>query len=313
MTSVAPGNSGPVVVVGGANMDISAKADSLMTPGDSTPGTIQYAPGGVGRNIAENLARLGVGAKLVSVVGDDAFGDQILARTADAGVDISAVQKISGGRTATYLAMLQPFGEVAMAVNDMAILERLAPDTCSLDLVPSDEGRWLLLDCNLPQATLIHLLNLNFKVVVDGVSVAKCQRVASSLDRVHVLKLNHMEAAALSGMPVDTEMQCVAAAQHFLNAGVTHVVISFGAAGLAWGQRGDVPVFRHSRPVSVVSSTGAGDALLSGIVASLVRGALMKDAVDYGVACAELTLSSTFANFPDLTHGRVQQQMGQTV
>jgi len=60
----------------------------------------------------------------------------------------------------------------------------------------------------------------------------------------------------------------------------------------------------------VISSTGAGDALLAGVVAELLRGAGMKDAVDYGVACAEITLSSTFANSPELTHAAVRQQMG---
>jgi len=310
MTSAAPDVLCPVTVVGGANMDISAKAGSLMRAGDSTPGAIHYSPGGVGRNIAENLARLGIAVDLLSVVGDDAFGKQLLASTAEAGVGVSSVVTVPGQRTATYLAMHQPDGEVAMAVNDMGILESLTPAECARSKVLENTGAWLLLDCNLPEATIAHLLRLGRKVAVDGVSVAKCRRIAGALSSIHLLKLNHMEATALSGITVGTLEQCIAAVQHFLDSGVERVLISFGASGSAWGQRGDRPVFRPSRRVPVLSSTGAGDALLSGVVASLVRGSPMKDAVDYGVACAELTLSSTFANSPELTHAAVRQQMG---
>ncbi len=291
-------------------MDISAKAGSFMTAGDSTPGAIHYSPGGVGRNMAENLARLGVPVELLSVVGDDAFGKQILFSTAGVGVGVSSVVTVPGQRTATYLAMHQPDGEVAMAVNDMGILEKLTPEECARASALQDMAAWLLLDCNLPQQTLAYLLALGRKVAVDGVSVAKCRRVAGLLSCIHMLKLNHMEAAALSGLTVGTPEQCTAAVQHFLDAGVERVVISFGGSGLAWGQQGAVPVFRPSRHIPVVSSTGAGDALLAGVVASFVRGAAMNDAVDYGVACAELTLSSTFANSPELTHAAVRQQMG---
>ncbi len=281
-----------------------------MRAGDSTPGAIHYSPGGVGRNIAENLARLGIAVDLLSVVGDDAFGKQLLASTAEAGVGVSSVVTVPGQCTATYLAMHQPDGEVAMAVNDMGILESLTPAECARSKVLENTGAWLLLDCNLPEATIAYLLRLGRKVAVDGVSVAKCRRIAGALSSIHLLKLNHLEAAALSGLPVDTSEQCIAAVQYFLDSGVELVLISFGASGSAWGQRGDGPVFRPSRRVPVLSSTGAGDALLSGVVASLVSGSPMKVAVDYGVACAELTLSSTFANSPELTHAAVRQQMG---
>ena len=301
-----------VTVVGGANMDISAKARSAMTAGDSTPGSIHYSAGGVGRNIAENLARLGVAVDLLSVVGDDAFGSQLARNTARAGVGVASLLTLPGERTATYLAMHQPDGEVAMAVNDMGILERLTPALCEQAPALGAASAWLLLDCNLPEPTLGYLLGLGRTVVVDGVSVAKCMRIAGSLARIHLLKLNHLEAAALSGLPLHTPAQCEAAVQYFLDQGVAKVIISRGAAGLAWGERGAAPRFRASRRVPVVSSTGAGDALLAGVVASVWRGGRMQDAIDYGVACAEITLSSTFANSPELTDAAVRQHMSAT-
>lgn len=312
MHLASPDAAVSVTVVGGANMDISAKASGALTAGDSTPGSIHYSAGGVGRNIAENLARLGVAVNLLSVVGDDAFGRQLLVDTARAGVGVTSVVTVPGQRTATYLSMHQPDGEVAMAVNDMGILDSLTADVCRQSPALAGGDGWLLLDCNLPVVTLAHLLALGRKVAVDGVSVAKCRRITGVLSRIELLKLNHLEASALSGLPLESMAQCVAAVQHFLDLGVAKVLISHGAAGLAWGQQGVAPRFRRSRPVVVVSSTGAGDALLAGVLAGLLKGHALEDAVNYGVACAEITLSSTFANSPELTDAAVRHHLSAT-
>ncbi|MDP2775936.1 MAG: PfkB family carbohydrate kinase, partial [Nocardioides sp.] len=76
-----------VVVVGGANVDLKARTTAAVVAGTSNPGTVATSPGGVGRNIAENLARLGTSTVLVAAVGSDQFGDGLLDVTADAGVD----------------------------------------------------------------------------------------------------------------------------------------------------------------------------------------------------------------------------------
>ncbi|WP_296510749.1 carbohydrate kinase family protein [Rhodoferax sp.] len=309
MTSDSPAVLFPVTVVGGTNMDISATAHSAVTAGDSTPGAIRYSPGGVGRNIAENLARLGVGVQLVTVVGDDAFGQQLTAMTAATGVGVDAMMTAQGQRTATYLSMHQPDGEVAMAVNDMEILETLTPEWCARVPVLQEPQPWLLVDCNVPQATLSHLLGLGRTTVVDGVSVAKCRRLTGLLPGIYLLKLNHLEAAALSGLVIASLEDCAAAVEYFLASGVQQVMVSFGASGLAWGQAGAGAKFRRARKVPVLNSTGAGDALLAGVVAALQKDPAFDSAIEYGVACAEITLSSTFANSPDLTDSTVRHHM----
>ena len=64
----------PITVIGGANIDISAKYNSAVTAtGDSNQGQIFTSAGGVARNIAENLARLGSAVQLITGLGDDGF------------------------------------------------------------------------------------------------------------------------------------------------------------------------------------------------------------------------------------------------
>ena len=83
---------GPVVVVGGINADLKARTSAPLVPGTSNPGTATLTPGGVGRNVAENLTRLGTPAALVGVVGEDTIGTLVLEATAEAGVDVAAVR-----------------------------------------------------------------------------------------------------------------------------------------------------------------------------------------------------------------------------
>jgi pseudouridine kinase len=290
-------------------MDVGARTARPMLAGDSTPGHIHHAPGGVGRNIAENLARLGVEVQLATLVGDDAFGTQLLASTSAAGVDMSLTQRVAGLRTATYLSLHGPDGDMALAVNDMAILEQLTPIWCEAHLPVSTPPSVQLLDCNLPEATLAYVLARDVTSVVDTVSVAKCERLRPLMTRVDLLKCNRLEAQALTQCPTDTVAQALEAAQALVRLGVQRSVVTLGADGVCWCDEDGRSHFRAARGVPVVSTTGAGDALLAGVVAALQRGHSLAQAVAYGMVCAEITLSSTFANAPELRHATVLQNL----
>ena len=80
-----------ILVIGAASVDVKGRAQKALQSGTSVPGEVTVSFGGVGRNVAENLARLGQPTILLSAVGRDPFGAQILERTATAGVDVSRV------------------------------------------------------------------------------------------------------------------------------------------------------------------------------------------------------------------------------
>lgn len=291
-----------VAVVGGANMDVVARTDVLPLAGDSTPGRIHCSPGGVARNMAENLARLGHLTHLISAVGDDVFGANLLAATAAAGVDTSAFKVLPGHRSATYLSVHGLDGDMNLAINDMALLEAVTPDFLRGHEALLRGAAGLVLDCNLPAPTLAWLLSQPWgnPVFVDGVSVLKCQRVAGWLACIHTLKLNRLEAQALSGMPVHSPVEAGRAAAALHRLGVRNVVVSLGEMGVSWCDEGGEVGFRPAGPVTVVNTSGAGDALLAGLVHAQLAGMPLRQALPFGMACAELTLSSTFANNPAL-------------
>jgi len=98
-----------VTVFGAANTDLVGFPETGLVFSDSNKGRIKMLPGGVGRNIAENLSRLGQNVSLVSVLGDDVFKDFLLRQAAEARIDMSEAVVLEGQSSAPYFP---PFSTV---------------------------------------------------------------------------------------------------------------------------------------------------------------------------------------------------------
>lgn len=120
-----------VVVVGGVNIDFRARTNAAHIPATSNPGRLNAAPGGVGRNIAENLARLGTQVTLLGAVGNDPFADFVTTVTADVGVDVSHLSRWTGP-TGSYLAVLDDAGDLVTGVADMEATDAITPGALDL-------------------------------------------------------------------------------------------------------------------------------------------------------------------------------------
>ena len=116
-----------IAVVGGVNIDIGGRSDAPLVAGDSNPGRIRSSLGGVGRNIAHNLALLGAKVKLITALGADDGAKRIEASCADLGIDLTDSLYVPDGATSTYLFLADSNGDMALAMNDMAIYEHLTP------------------------------------------------------------------------------------------------------------------------------------------------------------------------------------------
>ena len=301
--------AGAVLVVGAANMDITGSTRNPLTPGDSIPGHIRSAPGGVARNVAENLARLGTPVQLLAAVGDDAFGNSLLASTSKAGVGVSGCWVLPGLSTSTYMSVHGPDGDMAIAINDLDIVENLTPQRLAGRQKLLQAARALMLDCNLSGAALQYLFEnaAGRPVFVDAVSAFKCRRVLPWLAGIHTLKVNQLEARALSGIAHNGE-EANAGMVAWLHAqGVFRVVLSLGERGVYWSERGGAHGLQKPPPVQVVNVTGAGDALMAGLLHQTVCGAPLQQAVRFASACAALTLLVPGANHPGLSDAAVHQ------
>jgi pseudouridine kinase len=237
------------------------------------------------------------------LVGDDAFGQTVKALTQRSGVDVSAVLCVKGCRTSTYLSLHGPDGDMEVAVNDMGILEQLGPDMLAQFTALISSATAVVLDTNLPVAGMEWLIQHATKMhcFVDGVSAMKCTKVLPYLTQIQTLKLNALEAQTLTGMTVSNPDEGRAAALHLHNRGVQRVVVSMGAQGVVWCDADASTGHLLSKHVAVASTSGAGDALLAGIVHGTLAGWSLPESVEFGQRCAEFTLSSPYSNHPDLS------------
>ncbi|MBL8337503.1 MAG: hypothetical protein JNM97_12060 [Rhodoferax sp.] len=309
MTAPTPPTTPRVLVLGAANMDIAASSPHRLEAGDSTPGTIRHAPGGVARNVAENLGRLGHAVALLAPVGDDLFGRSLLAGTQQAGVDVQACWVLPDAATSTYLSLHGPDGDMQVAVNDMGIVDRLTPEHLRTRATLLAQADTWMLDGNLSPALLEWLFGEagSIPVFVDPVSAFKCRRFLPWLARIHTLKLNRLEAEALWGRALDTDAAITGCA-HWLHAqGVRQVVLSLGVRG-AYGSVADgASAWAAALPVPVCNATGAGDALMAGLLHGHRRGFDLSEALGFATGCAALTVMAPQANHPGLSVQAVHQ------
>jgi sugar/nucleoside kinase (ribokinase family) len=307
--SLRTGKRGTVVCIGGANIDIKCRLFGPTVMGSSNPGTTVLAPGGVARNIAHNLALLGVDASLISVVGRDAFGAQLLAATAAAGVDTQGVLRTAGA-TGSYSAALDARGQLILGVAAMAILERLTPRRLAAQRRRLAAADLIVADSNLPIDTLDWLIDFaaarGVNLALETVSVPKggrLRRLLAAGRPLFALFCNRAEATALTGR------SDLPAAAHRLHArGVQHVGIGLGRRGMFVSdgeQQRIVPAFS----ARVVDVTGAGDAAVAGTLYGLLRGHDLATAAAYGQAAA-LTLACDQSVSPKLTARAIRARLG---
>jgi pseudouridine kinase len=250
----------------------------------------------VGRNVAENLARLGREVALVAEVGADPAGDEVLAATRAAGVDVAHVRR-GPHPTGTYAAVLDADGELVVAVADMAATEALGADEVDAvaDLVRSAE--LVVLDGNLTTPALGRALELcagaGVRAVLDPVSVPKAAALSGLLSpRTPLLAMtpNEDELGALGG-----------SAQALHDRGVELVWTRAGASGSRLSGPDGLAEIAPVPAPEVVDVTGAGDAMLAAFCHALLGGADPAGAAAYGQAAATLTVSSPHTVRPDLT------------
>jgi pseudouridine kinase len=299
--SSRPRKRAAVVCIGGANMDIKGRIAGRTVMGSSNPGTAVLSPGGVARNIAHNLALLGVGAALVSAVGRDVLGTQLLAATAAAGVDTRGVIRAADA-TGSYSATLDTRGELILGVAAMGILERLTPRRLAAQRTRLMGADLIVADSNLPTDTLDWLIGFaaahGRPLALEAVSVPKGGRLKALLaaeQPLYALFCNRAEEAALTGRTT-----LPAAARRLHERGVRNVGIGLGRRGMfvSEGERHRiVPAF----PTAIVDVTGAGDAAVAGTLYGLLRGDDLATAAGYGQAAAALTLASEQSVDPALS------------
>ncbi len=276
-----------VLCVGGATVDRIYRALHSLERDTSNPVTSEQSPGGVARNVAENLARLGVETGFVSLVGNDENGRFVLENLEALGIDVTGVARTQAHSTAEYVAVLGPDGTLALGLSDMAIFDAVTPDI----VAALGQGRpdWIFADSNLPASVLECVVawtrSRDGRLAVDGVSTAKVRRLPRDLSGIDLLFINEAEAAACVGEPVSAD----AAVDRLKGRGAGAVVVTLGTRGLVVADASGTQRL-PAWPCAVRDVTGAGDALVAATLARLLAGDTLARAARAGALAAALTV-----------------------
>jgi len=281
-----------VVVVGSLNMDLVVRTARLPKAGETLTGKgFDLVPGGKGANQAVAAARLGASTAMIGCVGDDAFGAQLRAGLEADGIDCRAVREVSGVPSGVALIEVADDGSNHIVVvpggNGM-----LTPAHVEASEALLAAAQIVVLQLEVPLETVrfaaerAHALG---KVVV--LNPAPAQPLAPELlGTVDYLVPNELEAALLTGAPVDSPAKAEAAARRLRSLGARNVVVTLGAGGaISVTEEG---ARRHpARTVTAVDTTAAGDTFIGALCAALVEGRALEGAIALAQAAAAISVT----------------------
>lgn len=297
-----------VICVGGAHFDIKLKAIENFSWNDSNPVKKLVSPGGVARNIAENLARLGVSVGLSSRVGKDSPGETLIENLKNISIEVSQVTRSERHPTASYTAFLSMDGEMILAGADMEIYQEITPELLKPQLSFLQQAEWVIVDSNLTaQAVEFLAENLSGQTQILGVPVSnqKVKNFESALGRFNGMILNRNELSTLIGARIADPREVKQACLALLEKGCTWVIVTGGGNGVFVTQGSQFQALQVSKQIHLTDVTGAGDSFAAGVLFSLQKGVSLFDSVQWGIGCAQLTLQSEYSVCPDLSPDRL--------
>ncbi|KAA3625328.1 MAG: hypothetical protein DWQ02_21905 [Bacteroidetes bacterium] len=300
-----------ICIVGAAIMDLMGFTDYDIKIADSVPGSWKEAPGGVGRNIAENLTRLGVPTSLITAFGDDPFSKMLIADALQTGIELTHCLHIKGGKAATFLAILDKDHDLHTGIAALEIIQKLDINCLKKRQEVLEDADIIIADTNIPEATLKWLSETPGlpQVYLDLVSMKLAEKVKSFYGNFHSIKANKFEAELLTGMTLKKQEDFKFAAEKMIDQGLERIFITAGVDGVFYRDKNDLG---WAKPllVEVKNTTGAGDAFMSGIAYASVHDKPIMECANTGLAAAAIALDSTKAVNPDISKDLLAEYMG---
>jgi ribokinase len=288
-----------LIVLGSASRDYTVVVDRHPNPGETLlGGDIVTGSGGKGANQAVAAARATVRPTFLGSFGDDTTGHELIADLSAHGVNVDHVAITSDAPTGVALITVARSGENSIVVAAGANAHLNADDTASAISDLAGPTTIVLAQLEIPLATVIaaadaaaergarFVLNLSPSQPVPASLLALCDP----------LVVNESEASAIAGIPVATVGDAIAVAQELLH-GSKSVVITLGGEGVVVATTEGV-VHSPAEKVSVVDTTGAGDAFVGALAASLALGSDLHAAVARGTQAGAFAVQHLGAQPP---------------
>jgi pseudouridine kinase len=301
---------GYITAIGAANIDLIGHTTDPLIMKDSNPGKIHICPGGVARNISENLARLSIDVRMISALGDDIFGQKIIKESEAAGINMSHCYISKGAETSSYLAILDNGGDMALALSDMHIIGQMPKEHINQNHKMIENSELIILDPCLSEDMVKHILDTfpSKPIIVDPVSIGKAKRIKSLIGRFGTIKMNKMEAEFLSGKEIKTNQDLKAAGDFFIQSGTKRIFITLGSEGVFYQTLNEQGIHK-TPPITPLNVSGAGDAFTAGVAYCTLNNKDISYTAKFASAMARLALKSLSTVNPQITLSQVLAEM----
>lgn len=285
-----------VIVFGSLNMDLSIESDHMPTLGETIMGRCFIMnPGGKGANQAVAASKLGAEVIMLGAVGQDAFGDQMIAALAEQGVTCEHISRVDECPTGVAL-ITRVGGDNFITIDSGANLSSGIGDVCAaLDEVACGGDVFLTqLECDF-EATMLALKAAHERGMYTVVNPAPARCLPDwVLPHLDLVVVNEGECEMLTGVyPADEQSACLAM-RKLRDAGVGTVAVTLGERGSMISSGGDLIV---SVPpcVEAVDTTCAGDTYIGALVAGYARGITLPNAVELATRASALATTKVGA------------------
>jgi len=267
-------------VIGGMNFDVVGISEKTLMMRDSNIGKIRFSAGGVGRNIAEQLARQGAETTLFTCVSDDFAGQMLKNDAKIKNIDLSHAKQ-STSNASVYLSIHEPGGDMALAINDMSLIKEITPEYLESVLPEIRNADVIVVDANLSPESLGFIFDhVDLPIAADPVSCAKIERLRPHFHRLSAFKPNALEAMYITGAQNAQD-----AAKMLVKMGVKRVVVSMGDAGCVYADENEIGAILPEK-VYTCQANGAGDAMCAGLTLGAALGESAREAALRGMRAA---------------------------
>ena len=267
-----------IVVIGDVFIDIKGYSTSPYIPQGRNAGTIVQLHGGVGRNVVEDIANVELEPTFISLVDDNAMGDDVIQKLKRHKVNTDYMRKVENGM-GTWLAVFDHEGDVVASVSkrpDHRPVEKIL-DECGDEIFKNADSIVIEIDTDkeIVKKTFNYAEKYGKKVyaLVSNMTIAIERR--DFLRRTSCFVCNQQEAGILFSEDyedVSAEALANILAERIRTAQIPQMVVTMGGDGAVYvddhGNKGVYPALK----VDVVDTTGAGDAFFAGVCIGLTYG-----------------------------------------
>ena len=299
-----------ITVLGASNVDITGFTERKLIYGDANIGYSETSAGGVGRNIAENLHRLGFEIDLISVFGSDPLSNFLINSCKELGLEIDSSLFFENKNAGTFIAIMDKENDLAVGISAMDIYKEVTPELIKPFLLKIKQSDYLVLETNFPSKVLEMTVKKvpNTKFVLDTVSGKKALRSTNILSSLYILKTNLLEAEMLSNIKAKNKGDQEELVKFFLRKGVKKVFITLGEDGVIYGDKSGI-AHHKTIPTIIKNTIGAGDSFVSGIIYADAHEKDIHQMAIYGMASASINVQYNGAVSPEMNVNNLEKMV----